>query len=106
VKEVLTDEQQLYRFAFAESNVDRNWDRVIFTDKSTFSSANDGLVLVYRPQGERYNPQYMSTCKRSGRVSVHCWGWSSPSYRGSPGRPAVSAHFSECDGALCMDALS
>ena len=38
-------------------------------------SHHDGLVLVYRPQGERYNPQYMSTCKRSGCVSVHCWGW-------------------------------
>ena len=24
--EVLTDEHQLYRFAFAESNVDRKWD--------------------------------------------------------------------------------
>ena len=31
------------------------------------------LDLVYRPQGERYNPQY--TCKRSCHVSVHCWGW-------------------------------
>ena len=48
---------------------------IILTDESTFTSANDGPVLVYRPQGERYNPQYMSTCKRSGRVSVNCWGW-------------------------------
>jgi len=24
---------------------------------------------------QRYNPQYMSTCKRSGCVSVNCWGW-------------------------------
>jgi len=73
--ELFTDEHKLYRFAFAKSNVDRKWDRVIFTDESTFSSANDGPVLVYRPQGQRYNPQYMSTCKRSGRVSVRCWGW-------------------------------
>jgi len=36
---------------------------------------NDGPDLVYRPQGERYNPQYRSTCKHSGCVSVHCWGW-------------------------------
>ena len=72
VKEVLTDEHQLYRFAFAEGNVDRKWERVIFTDESTFSLAT---VLVYRPQGERFNPQYKSTCKRSGRVSVHCCGW-------------------------------
>ena len=50
VKELLTDDHKLYRLAFAESNVDRKWDRVIFTDESTFTSANDGLVLVYRPQ--------------------------------------------------------
>ena len=75
VKELLTDEHKLYCFAFAESNVDHKWDRVIFTDESTFSSANDGPVLFYRPQGQRYNPQYMSTCKHSGRVSVQCWGW-------------------------------
>ena len=43
--------------------------------ESTFNSGNDGSVLVYRPQRQRYNPQYISTCKRSGRVSVNCWGW-------------------------------
>ena len=35
---------------------------------------NDGPDLVHRPQGEHYNPQYMTTCKRSGPVTVHCWG--------------------------------
>ena len=75
MKELLNDEHKLYHLAFAESNVDRKWDRVIFTDESTFTSANDGLVSVYRPQGQRYNPHYMSTCKRSSRVSVICWGW-------------------------------
>jgi len=75
VKELLIDEHKIYRLAFAESNVDRKWDRVVFTDESTFTSANDGPVLVYRPQGECYNPQYMSACKRSGHVSVNCWGW-------------------------------
>jgi len=33
-------------------------------------------------------------------------GWSSPSYRGSPGWPALSAHLAERNGAICMDALS
>ena len=75
MKELLTDERKLYCLVFAESNVDRKWDRVIFTDKSIFTSANDGPVLVYRPQGQRYNPQYMPTCKCRGRVSVNCWGW-------------------------------
>ena len=69
MNEFLINEQKLYRLAFAESSVDRKWDRVIFTDESTISSANDGPVLVYRPRGERYNCQYMSTCTRSGRVS-------------------------------------
>jgi len=44
VKELLTDEHELYRLAFAESNVNHKWDRVIFTDESTFTSANDGPV--------------------------------------------------------------
>jgi len=75
VKELLTDEYKLYHLAFAGSIVDRKWGSVIFSDESTFSSKNDGLVLVYRPQGQRYNSQYVSTCKRSGHVSVHCWGF-------------------------------
>jgi len=73
MKELLTDEHKLYRLAFAERNVDRKWDRVMFTNESTFTSANDGPVSVYRPQGQRYNPQYMSTCKCSSRLSVYCW---------------------------------
>ena len=84
MKELLTDEHKLYRLAFAESNVDRKWDRVIFTDESIFTSANDGPVLVYRSQGQRYNPQYMSTCKRSGPLSVHCWSCISQDGAGVP----------------------
>jgi len=53
VKEILTDDHKLYLLAFAESNVDRKWDRVIFSEESTFSSANDGPGLVYRPRGGR-----------------------------------------------------
>ena len=75
MKELLTDENKLYRLAFVESNVDRRWDRFISSDESTFSSVMDGWVLVYSPRGERHNWQHMSTCKRSSRVSVHCWRW-------------------------------
>jgi len=35
VKEFLTDENKLYRLSFAESNVDHNWVRVIFSDECT-----------------------------------------------------------------------
>ena len=73
VKELFTDERKLYRLAFAENNLDSKWDRVIFSDESTFISANYGPVLVYSPRGESYN----STCKGSGRVSLHFGGWNS-----------------------------
>jgi len=47
---------------------------------------NDGPVSVYRLQGQRYNSQYMSICKRSSRVSVHCWGCISHEGAGVPHR--------------------
>ena len=75
MKEILADEHKMYLLAFSERNVDRKWDRVILSYESTFSSANYGPVLVYKSRGERYNCQHMSTCTRSGRVSVLCWGW-------------------------------
>jgi hypothetical protein len=37
--------------------------------------ALDVTANRYKPLGKRYNSQYLSTCKRSGRVSVHYWGW-------------------------------
>jgi hypothetical protein len=106
---------KLYRLASAESNVDRSWDSLIFSDESTFSSANDGPVLVDRPWGERYNSQYMSTCTCCGHLSVHCWGWITYGpgmlhrfmwYRKSPGQPSIQAYFAQCNCALCTNALS
>jgi len=75
VKERLTEENRLYRLAFAEGNLHRNWENVIFSDEAVFSSANAGPVRVYRPRGTRYNPEYIFECMRSSRVSVACWGW-------------------------------
>jgi hypothetical protein len=51
VKDVLTDEHEPYRQAFSESSVDFYWDKVIFSDESTFSSSSDGPVLAFRPWG-------------------------------------------------------
>jgi hypothetical protein len=75
VKKKLSGELWLYRLAFAEDNVDHGWGNVIFSDKSEFSSANDGPVRVYRPQGTRYNAEYVKEPARSGRVSVPVWRW-------------------------------
>jgi transposase len=69
VKSVFSGERELYRLAFADSSVDRQWERVIFSDESTFSSANDGPDIVYRPRGQRYNPEYLSASTCSSRVS-------------------------------------
>jgi hypothetical protein len=70
VKEKLSEEHRLYRLAFAEDNVERDWGNVIFSDESVFSSKNDGPIRVYRPQGNCYNAEYVKESARSGRVSV------------------------------------
>jgi hypothetical protein len=59
---VFTDDHHLYCLAFVESSVDCQGDRVISSDRYIFSSASDGLVLVYRPWGE---------LQLSGCVSLH-----------------------------------
>jgi hypothetical protein len=41
MKEKLSEEHRLYRLAFAEDNVDRDWGNAIFSDEAVFSSAND-----------------------------------------------------------------
>jgi hypothetical protein len=55
--------------------VDHDWGNVIFSDESVFSSEDDGPVRLYRPQGTRYNAEYVKESVRSGRVSVAVWGW-------------------------------
>lgn len=76
-KQKLTDEQMVYRLAFAEENIHRDWGDVIFSDECIFSSANDGPIRVFRPPGTRHNAEYVAEAWRSGRVSVACWGWMS-----------------------------
>jgi len=53
----------------------RTWDTFIFCDKSTFSSAIEGPVFVYRLREEGYNCQYIFNCKRLCCVYVHSCGW-------------------------------
>jgi hypothetical protein len=46
VKDVLTNEHKFFHVACAENNVDCKCDRDILSDESTFSSSNDGLILL------------------------------------------------------------
>jgi hypothetical protein len=105
VKEKLSEEHRLYRLAFAEDKVDHYWGNVIFSDESVLSSANDGPVRVYRPQGTCYNAEYVKESARSGRVSVAGWGWISSRrigllHRWLPRRGPVSPHTERYHGPL------
>jgi hypothetical protein len=42
-----------------ESNADRLWDMVTFSDKSTCCYAHNGPVLVHTSWGQRYNCQHI-----------------------------------------------
>lgn len=75
VKERLTEEHKVDRLAFAEVNIDRQWDSVVFTDEKIFSTGNVGPTRVYRPSGRRFDPQYVARSSRMGHVAIHCWGW-------------------------------
>ena len=75
VKERLTEDHMIDRLAFAQVNISRVWDDVIFTDEKIFSSANFGPKLVYRPSGERYASAYISRSGRMGHTTIHCWAW-------------------------------
>lgn len=75
VKQELSEENIIYRLAFAELHLSASWENVIFTDEKVFSTSNDGPHVVYRPRGTRHRPEYVTTTRRSGRLSVSCWGW-------------------------------
>ena len=77
IKDHMTDDHRLFRLAFAEENVTRDWKKVIFSDEVTFSSDNDGRQIVYRSRASRYDSRHVATRFSSGRVSVMCWGWMS-----------------------------
>lgn len=69
MKDLLIEEHKVYHLVFTENSVECQWVRGLFPDKSIFHSANVGLILVYGPQGERYNSEYISTSTCSGHVS-------------------------------------
>lgn len=75
VKQELSEDNIVYRLAFAELHLRASWENVIFTDEKVFSTSNDGPRVVYRPQGTRHRREYVTMTRRSGRISVSCWGW-------------------------------
>ena len=79
LKKVGRELPQAVNWPFCDNTVTPLWVEWMPSSTNTVTKlevkANDGPVLVHIPQGQRYNPQYRSNCKRSGRVSVRCWRW-------------------------------
>lgn len=71
----LTDQHRANRITFCEQNMGRDWDKVIFSDEKTFRSCSDRKLHLWRPRGERFNPNYVQSVKRSGRISCGVWGF-------------------------------
>lgn len=74
----LTDEHKINRIAFCETLLEK-WDEgklnsIIFTDEKTFSTDVRWRKKVYRPQNERYNPNYVHEENLSGRINASYWG--------------------------------
>lgn len=65
------------RFAFAETNMLRNWQNVIFSDEKVFSSDIGSRKPLYRLANTRYEEQNLLKTKRSGRICLSLWGWMS-----------------------------
>ena len=71
----LTAHHKNERLAFAVKYADLDWTRVMFTDETTVSSAQDnGIIFVRRQQGQRYAQNNVREDRQSGRVSVGFWG--------------------------------
>ena len=74
------------RLAFARQHLAQHdvqfWRRVVFTDEKTFDTSKHGRQIVCRRVGERFTPENVARRQRSGRVSVHVWGWIDGNGRG------------------------
>lgn len=65
------------RLHFAQTNLNRNWQNVIFSDEKVFTTSNDTLKVLWRRKNTRYDVQNVQTTRRSGRISCGVWGWMS-----------------------------
>lgn len=74
----LTEEHRINRLAFCRMMLDE-WDddklrNIIFSDEKTFSTDVSWRSKVYRPFNARYDPAYVKTTSRSGRITNNYWG--------------------------------
>ena len=79
-KEHLSPRHKEQRVAFARAYIDKDdewWRRVVFSDEKSFCSTTQGPLHVYRIRGSRFQQQNIATIRRSGRITLNIWGWTS-----------------------------
>ena len=71
------------KVAYATIWQDFGWRNVIFSDKAVVSGGNYGPPRVYRIDDHWYDERFVTRLRRSGCVSVACWGWISYDWAGT-----------------------
>ena len=74
VKVFLTDEAKEKRLRFCKQNKRRNWKKVMYSDEVLIQTSAHGMTWVRRPEGSRYDEQYIREVNRQGRCRVMVWG--------------------------------
>lgn len=74
----LTDDHRTNRIAFCQTIL-AQWDEdklnsVVFCDEKNFCTDVSWRSKVYRPYNSRYDPHYVQTETRSGRITNNYWG--------------------------------
>lgn len=52
-----------------------NYPKIIFSDEKPFKSDENHHVRVFRPNGQRYNQNYVCKDRQSGHIAASYWGW-------------------------------
>lgn len=73
----LLEHHVVNRLNFAQTNLNRNWDLVIFSDEKVFSTSQEARKLVWRPNYTRYEERNVVRIRQSSRINLAYWGWMS-----------------------------
>ncbi|KAF2890550.1 hypothetical protein ILUMI_15623, partial [Ignelater luminosus] len=102
----LTNLHQQRRLEFAEANLNRDWADVIFSDEKVFSTDVGSRIPLWRLPNTRYQTQNVLPSKRSGRITLSLWGWTSSAGPGELVRTSPHMDSAEYIGILENTMLS
>lgn len=73
----LTEDQKIYRLAFCHrmlkifENDENFYKTIMFSDEKTFTSDSKHQKRVYRPANRRFQPEYVTEDRSSGRITAN-----------------------------------